>query len=65
MIIEAPLTYPITGIAVCCPRAVSGHAATVPRSAMKSRRLMGLTPRPRITELSIAGVGVGQRRASQ
>jgi hypothetical protein len=32
---------------------------------MNSRRLMGLTPRPRITELSIAGVGVGQWRASQ
>src|SRR5262245_38138306 len=31
---------------------------------MKSRRLMGLTPRPRITELSIAGVGVGRWRAS-
>ena len=44
----------------CCARAASGHAAAAPRSAMKSRRLMGLTPRPRITELSIVGVGVGQ-----
>src|SRR5262249_27123224 len=41
--------------------AASGHAATpLPRSAMNCRRLMGLTPRPRITGLSIAGVGVGR-----
>jgi hypothetical protein len=41
---------PITGIAGCCARAASGHAAAeLPRSAMNSRRLMGLTPRPRIT----------------
>jgi hypothetical protein len=32
---------PITGIAGCCARAASGHAAAAPpRSAMKSRRLM-------------------------
>src|SRR5215831_11445598 len=40
---------PTTGIAACCARAASGHAATPPSSVMKSRRLMGLTPRPRIT----------------
>src|SRR5262245_30252780 len=41
---------PITGIVGCCARAASGHPATpLPRSAMNSRRLMGLTPRPRIT----------------
>src|SRR5262249_30152648 len=46
--------------------AASGHAATpLPMSAMNSRRLMGLTPRPRITGESIAGLGVGQWRASQ
>src|SRR5215467_8693877 len=60
------LRNPITGIADCCARAASGHAATpLPTNAMKSRRLMGVTPRSRITELSIAGVGVGQWRASQ
>src|SRR5215211_5484594 len=31
---------PITGIADCCARAVSGHAAAPPRSVMNSRRLM-------------------------
>jgi hypothetical protein len=39
---------PITGIAGCCARAASGHAAAAPpRSVMKSRRLMsdmGLRP---------------------
>jgi hypothetical protein len=35
----------------CCARAASGHAATPPPTrVMKSRRLMGLTPRPRITD---------------
>src|SRR5262252_5439007 len=39
--------------------ATSGQPVTpLPRSAMNSRRLMGLTPRPRMTELSIAGLGV-------
>jgi hypothetical protein len=35
---------PITGIAGCCARAASGHAtaAPLPKSAMNSRRLMGL-----------------------
>ena len=35
------------------------RAATPPSSVMKSRRFMGLTPRPTITELSIAGFAVG------
>ena len=36
---DLPLTNPITGIAGCCPRAASGHAATAPlRSVMNSRR---------------------------
>jgi len=34
MVIEAPLTYPITGIAVCCPRAASGHVAAAPPSSV-------------------------------
>jgi hypothetical protein len=29
---------PITGIAGCCARAASGHAAAPPSSVMKSRR---------------------------
>jgi hypothetical protein len=29
---------PITGIAGCCARAASGHAAAPPMSAMNSRR---------------------------
>jgi hypothetical protein len=29
---------PITGIAGCCARAASGHAAAAPRSVMSSRR---------------------------
>jgi len=38
------------GIAACCARAASGHAAAaLPRRVMKARRLMGLNPRPRIT----------------
>ena len=32
----------------CCARAATGHAAALPISVMKSRRLMGLTPRLRI-----------------
>jgi len=38
---------PITGIADCCARAASGHAAAPPSSVMNSRRLMsdmGLPP---------------------
>jgi len=35
----------------CCALAARGHAAVAPQSrVMKSRRLMGLTPRPRITD---------------
>src|SRR6266481_7293898 len=37
---ELLLRNPITGIAACCARAASGHAAAPPRSAMNSRRLM-------------------------
>ena len=36
MVIEAPLRYPITGIACCCARAASGHAAAPPSSVMNS-----------------------------
>jgi hypothetical protein len=43
------LRNPITGIAGCCARAASGHAAALPRSVMKCRRLMGLAPMPRTT----------------
>jgi len=39
MVIEAPLRYPITGIACCCARAANGHAtAAPPSSVMNSRR---------------------------
>src|SRR5215472_12176266 len=34
------LKIQITGIACCCARAASGHAAAPPRSVMKSRRFM-------------------------
>ena len=34
------LRKPITGIAGCCARAASGHAAAPPRSVMNSRRLI-------------------------
>jgi hypothetical protein len=38
---DAPLRYPITGIAGCCALAASGHAAAAPLSSvMNSRRLM-------------------------
>src|SRR6516165_9336943 len=38
---EALYRSPTTGIASCCPRATSGHAAAAPpRSVMKSRRRM-------------------------
>jgi hypothetical protein len=54
---------PIRRIRSGCARAASGHAATpLPRSAMNSRRLIGLTPRPRITDKSSIA---GQGRASQ
>lgn len=48
---ETPLRNPIIGIDSWCARATSGHAATLlPTSAMNSRRLMGLTPRPTVTD---------------
>src|SRR5262249_29767807 len=61
------LTKPIRQTLVdCYAHAASGHAAAeLLRSAMNSRRLMGLTPGPWITELSISAVGVGQWRAAQ
>ena len=38
---DAPLRNPITGIAGCCARAASGHAAAAPPSSVtNSRRLM-------------------------
>ena len=45
---------PTTGIAGCCARAASGHAAAPPSSVMNSRRLMGLPPSFRTLKLSIA-----------
>src|SRR5215470_16536276 len=44
---DAALRNPITGIAGCCARAASGHAAAPPRSVMNWRRLragMGFQP---------------------
>src|SRR5262245_21206908 len=42
---DRELKNPTTGIADCCARAAIGHPATpLPRSAMNSRRLMGLSP---------------------
>jgi hypothetical protein len=42
---EARLRNPTTGIADCCARAASGHAAAaLPRSVMNSRRLIGSSP---------------------
>jgi hypothetical protein len=35
---------PITGIADCCARAVSGHATAPPSSDMNARRLMENPP---------------------
>jgi uncharacterized protein YchJ len=41
----------MTGIAGCCARAASGHAAAAPpNSVMKSRRLMGAYPTAKITD---------------
>src|SRR6516164_9432345 len=37
---DLALRYPITGIAVCCARAASGHATAAPRSVMNWRRLV-------------------------
>jgi len=51
---------PTTGIAGCCARAASGHAAAPPRSEMNSRRFIAMSLNPR-TLRSIAG----QARASQ
>jgi hypothetical protein len=36
---DALCKNPITGIAGCCARAASGHAAAPPSSVTKSRRL--------------------------
>src|SRR5213079_3672795 len=41
---DALLRNPITGVAGCCARAASGHAATAPPSSvMNSRRLLSST----------------------
>src|SRR5262249_21101505 len=37
---DTPLRNPITGIAGCCARAASGHAAAPPSSVMNSRRFI-------------------------
>ena len=59
---DASLRNPITGIAPCCGRAASGQATdTLPRSVMKSRRLMGVNPKAKDHGSSIAG----QARAPQ
>src|SRR5262245_10989878 len=59
------LVIPIRVFADCCARATSGHAAVPPMSVMKSRRLMGAYPKAKDHGRSIAGLGVGQWRASQ
>jgi hypothetical protein len=38
--------FPITGIAVCCAGAASGHAAALASSVTKSRRLMSIMGYP-------------------
>jgi hypothetical protein len=43
---EPECRNPTTGIAGCCPRAVSGHAAAPPRSVMNSRRLISCIRMP-------------------
>src|SRR5215468_4753350 len=58
------LRNPITGIAGCCARAASGHAAAPPNSVMKSRRLMGAYPKAR-SPTDYSRFGVDQWRASQ
>jgi hypothetical protein len=50
---DAPLRNPITGIAGCCARAASGHAAAPPSSVMNSRRLTR-SPRRRVAEFAKA-----------
>src|SRR5215831_12224815 len=53
-----------TGIAACCARATSGQAAAPPSSVMNSRRFIGLPPKAKDHERSIAALGAGQWRAS-
>src|SRR5262249_50315706 len=61
---DRPLTKPITGIAGCCARAASGHAAAAPpTSVMNSRRLIvaprGSKPRTASSH-SRPGLGTGR-----
>jgi hypothetical protein len=49
----APKNPMILGIAGCCARAASGHAAALPRTLMNSRRLMCSPLRPKITSYHI------------
>ena len=53
---DAPLRNPITGIAGCCARAASGHAAAPPSSVMNSRRFIR-SPRRRGRAASAARRG--------
>src|SRR5262249_51550158 len=54
---DPPLRNPIIGIAVCCARAASGHAAAPPSSVMNSRRFTSVAHllRPKITHLGRGG----------
>src|SRR5262249_47122686 len=55
---------PITGIAVCCARATSGHAAATPRSVMNSRRLNSSNCiRSPASQGRIAGYRIGKEQS--
>jgi hypothetical protein len=56
---------PITGIAGCCARATTGHAAALPSPAINSRRRIGYPPSRFIGSLSWPGMqGNGYRRTT-
>jgi len=61
---EWPVSEPITGIAVCCVRATSGHAAVAPPSSVMNARRLIVAPRgskPRTASShSRPGLGTGQ-----
>jgi hypothetical protein len=55
---DVPFRDPITGIADCCARAASGHAAAAPPSVnMNSRRRMWIAMRPLRPEVVCMQIG--------
>ena len=59
------LRNPITGIAGCCARAASGHAAAPPSSPMNVRRFKSSMEIPLLHAGSTTGLGADSQRGGE